>query len=437
MISIDELSVLFDRLFPLSRSILGEGYRKSLKILEEYIPFNEIEYRSGQKVLNWEVPKEWIIREGWIKDLCDGRKIINYKDNNLHIVNYSIPVNQILSLDELKKHTFVSESDHSAIPYVISYYKERWGFSMSKDMLNNLQEGSYQAYIDSDFVDGKLVVGETVLPGKSKKEILITSYLCHPSMANNELSGPLTMVLLYDRIKAWKDRKYTYRFVINPETIGSISYLSDHGDYLRKNVFAGIVLTCLGGTQTLRWKKSKRGTSPLDIFIDSLNAESESEVYRIRDFDPSEGSDERQYCSAGFDLPVGQMARLVYGSYKEYHTSNDSKDLMGVDNLIDSCDLIEELLKKFEKEKFYLNKHPYGEIKLSNYDLYPSVNSDGNRFVEKSHDPDLVRIVMTILSYSDGSHSLSYIAKKLNISIERITVAATLLEQLELVEEYL
>ncbi|MGN0916208.1 MAG: DUF4910 domain-containing protein [Succinivibrio sp.] len=329
MISKDELSVLFDRLFPVSRSILGSGYRKSLKILEEFIPFNELVYQSGQKVLNWVVPKEWVIKEGWIKNLSDGREIINYRNNNLHIVNYSTPVNQILSLEDLKKHTYVSESDHSAIPYVISYYKERWGFSMSKDMLDELQEGSYHAYIDSDFVEGKLVVGETVLSGRSKKEILITSYLCHPSMANNELSGPLTMVLLYDRIKAWKDRKYTYRFVINPETIGSISYLSDHGAYLKENVFAGIVLTCLGGKQSLRWKKSKRGNSPLDLFIDSLSEKSESRAYRIMDFDPSEGSDERQYCSAGFDLPVGQMARLVYGSYKEYHTSNDSKELMG------------------------------------------------------------------------------------------------------------
>ena len=198
---------LFDRLFPICRSILGQGYRDSLEILKEYIPFKEEEYMSGTKVLNWTVPQEWVIREAWIKDEA-GNVVVDFKDNNLHVVNYSDKIDGVFSLGELKKHIYTTDVDENAIPYVISYYKKRWGFCMSQKQLEQLKDGNYHAYIDSEFIDGKLVVGETVLKGQSNKEILLTSYLCHPSMANNELSGPLVLAMLYQRISKWKNRKY-------------------------------------------------------------------------------------------------------------------------------------------------------------------------------------------------------------------------------------
>lgn len=388
---------------------------------------------SGEKVLNWMVPKEWVIREAWIKDL-DGNTIIDFKDNNLYVVNYSEAVHGKIPLDELKKHIYTSDADDSAVPYTFSYYKRRWGFCMSKHQLEQLNDSVYEVYIDSEFIDGKLVVGEAVLHGSSPKEILLTSYLCHPSMANNELSGPLVLTMLYQRIRRWENRKYTYRFVINPETIGSIAYLSRHGEELKKNVMAGLVLTCLGGDEKLlRYKATRRENTPFDLLMNM-----ETDTFFVEKFSPDSGSDERQYCSPGFDMPIGQVARKVYGTYKEYHTSLDSKELMGIDNLIDSCDKLEQFLLKHEKEKYYKNLYPYGEVKLGNYNLYPSINSDGVKQTEKNNllnEEWFISSVMMILNYSDGNTPLSYCARRLELPYEKIEMVADLLVERGLLEE--
>lgn len=423
----EEVSEAFDRLYPLCRSIMGQGYRDSLEIIKEFMDLDEIAFHTGEWVLNWRVPQEWVIREAWIKD-SKGNKIIDFKDHNLHVMNYSEPVDKILSLEELKKNIYTSDSDPDAIPYVFSYYKKRWGFAMSKKQLNSLPEDQYHVYIDSEFIDGSLVVGHTKLQGESEKEILLSSYLCHPSMANNELSGPLVLAMLYQRIRKWKDRKYTYRFVINPETIGSIAYLSRYGEELKEKLHAGLVFTCLGGDETLRYKTSRSENAPFDYLVSYVN--SVEETFRIEKFIPSSGSDERQYCSPGFDLPVGQMARKVYGQYKEYHTSLDTKELMGIDNIIDSCNKIEEFLKKNEEEEFYKNKYPNGEVKLGNYDLYPSLNSNGSRKNEIEsivNESWFIASVMTILNYADGKHSLSYCAERLHMDISKVKEVAEIL----------
>ena len=434
--TVDEVSTAFDRLFPICRSILGQGYRDSLTILEEYIPLQEKIFHSGEKVLNWVVPKEWVIREAWIKD-PEGNKVIDFKDNNLYVVNYSEPVNGVFELSELKEHIFTSSADDNAIPYTISYYKKRWGFCMSKNQLRQLKEGTYEVYIDSDFVDGTLVIGATVLPGTSSKEILLTSYLCHPSMANNELSGPLVLAMLYQRIQSWKTRKYTYRFVINPETIGSIAYLSRYGERLQKDVLAGLVFTCLGGNEKLRYKTSRRENAPFDLLIPTIKSSGEN-LYRIERFTPDSGSDERQYCSTGFNMPVGQMARKVYGTYKEYHTSLDTKELMGIENIIDSCNQIEQLLLKNEKEKYYVNVNPYGEVKLGDYNLYPTINSDGGRKDNEDvllNEEWFIRSVMFILNYSDGKTPLSYCADRLELPLEKVISVAEILVERGLLRE--
>lgn len=429
-----EVDKLFDMLFPLCRSIMGQGYRESLDILREYIPFENMIFETGEKVLNWSVPKEWVIKEAWIKDE-KGNTIVNFKDNNLKVVNYSVPVDLELDLDELKEHIYTSGKSDDAIPYTFSYYKEKWGFCMSKKQFNSLKEGKYHAYIDSAMVDGQLVVGETVLKGRTDKEILLTSYLCHPSMANNELSGPIVLAMLYQKIAAWKERKYTYRFVINPETIGSIAYLSRRGQYLKDKMFAGLVLTCLGGTQNLRYKTSRLENAPFDLLVEKDNIKKKN-TYRVEKFVPYSGSDERQYCSPGFDLPMGQMARLVYGEYNEYHTSLDTKEVMGIDNIIDSANRIEEMLLEHEKEIYYINTMPYGEVKLGEYDLYPSINTDGARNDmdgELKNQPWFIKSVMTLLSYGDGKHPLSYVAERLDMDENDLKPVLDILEKKELI----
>lgn len=429
-----ELERLFDELFPICRSIMGEGYRESLRLLKRYVPFDDITFKTGESVLNWTVPKEWKINEAWIKDET-GNVILDFTENSLNIVNYSMPIDLWLDLNELKKHIYTSGKNESAIPYTFSYYKERWGFCMSQKQLNALPEGRYHVYIDSSMIDGKLVVGETVLKGRTDREILLTSYLCHPSMANNELSGPLVLAMLYNKISNWKERKYTYRFVINPETIGSISYLSKRGEYLKEKMFAGLVLTCLGGTQNLRYKTSRQENSPLDLYIEEINSKSPG-TYRVEQFVPYNGSDERQYCSPGFDLPMGQMARLVYGEYPEYHTSLDSKGLMGIDNIIDSADRIERMLLNHEQEVYFINTKPNGEVKLGDYDLYPSINSEGLRGYneeELKNQPWFISCVMTLLNYGDGKHPLSYVARRLNMNYEDVKQVLRILEEKKLV----
>lgn len=427
--SMNELSALFDRLFPLCRSILGDGYRKSLEILKEYIPFQECVYQSGEKVLNWTVPDEWVIREAWIKD-ADGNKIIDFDENNLHVINYSESIDCRMDLQELSEHIYVSEVE-DAIPYVTSYYKKRYGFCMTNRQKKMLKPGNYHAYIDSEFKKGRLIVGEVILPGKSSKEILISSYLCHPSMANNELSGPLVQAMLYQMIKQWPDRKYSYRFVINPETIGSIAYLSNHGKALKEKVHAGMVLTCLGGSCPLRIKESKRANSPFVYYAKKREIETVP-------FTPASGSDERQYCSPGFDLPIVQVARMVYGTYPEYHTSKDNKELMGLKNIIDSAKQLENFLLEHEKENYYVNKFPYGEVKLGDYDLYPSVNADGNRLYQADAligSPGFVEQVMVLLNYCDGNYSLSHIGQLFGFEEKRLKAIAELLVQKGLLEE--
>lgn len=267
-------------------------------------------------------------------------------------------------------------------------------------------------------------------------------------MGNNELSGPFVLEMLYQSISRWKNKKFTYRFVINPETIGSISYLSRHGEELKKTLYTGLVLTCLGGKEKLRYKTSRSEVSPVDNLVAKIN-DGNNETFRVQIFDPTDGSDELQYCSPGFDLPIGQMARKVYGEYKEYHTSLDTKELMGIENIIESCDEIEKLLLRLEQEDevrpednglcneerglgaiFYKNLYPYGEVKLGDYDLYPTINVGGKGKDETQdliNEPWFIKSVMMILNYSDGKTSLEYCAKRLGMSMKDAKKVAEIL----------
>lgn len=431
-----EMNQLFDELFPIMRSITGEGVRETIRILQKYIPLEMERIPTGTQVFDWEIPKEWVIREAWIKDE-NGNTIIDMKDLNLHVVNYSERIDEWLTLEELKPHIYTVPHLPEAVPYVISYYKERWGFCMSQKQLDSLPEGKYHVYIDSEKIDGELNFAHCILPGKSEKEVLISTYICHPSMANNELSGPIVATFLYNRLKQWKERQLTYRFVFVPETIGSIAYLYKYGTHLKKYLYSGAVLTCLGGKEhRLNYKMSRNLNAPLNHLITYLN-EKENYGMPVRPFTPLNGSDERQYCSPGFNLPVGQFSKMTYATYPGYHNSLDTKEAMTIEALLDSLNEIEHLLKLQELNGYYINLKPFGEPKLGKYDLYPDINSPTSwrrSSSKKIDNRQQLNQILMLLNYSDGQHRLSDIAKMLNYSLEDYEISIEALKEHHLLE---
>lgn len=436
MNELKEMNQLFDELFPIMRSITGEGVRETIRILQKYIPIEMEGIPTGTQVFDWEIPKEWVIREAWIKDE-NGNTIIDMKDLNLHVVNYSEPIDEWLTLEELKPHIYTVPHLPEAVPYVISYYKERWGFCMSQKQLDSLPEGKYHVYIDSEKIDGELNFAHCILPGKSEKEVLISTYICHPSMANNELSGPIVAAFLYNRLKQWKERQLTYRFVFVPETIGSIAYLYKYGTHLKKYLYSGAVLTCLGGKDhRLNYKMSRNPNAPLNHLITYLN-EKENYGMPVRPFTPLNGSDERQYCSPGFNLPVGQFSKMTYATYPGYHNSLDTKEAMTIEALLDSINEIEHLLKLQELNGYYINLKPFGEPKLGKYDLYPDINSPTSwrrSSSKKIDNRQQLNQILMLLNYSDGQHRLSDIAKMLNYSLEDYEISIEALKEHHLLE---
>lgn len=419
---------LFDELFPILRSITGEGIRKSLEIVKKFMPLRIESAKTGTKVLDWEVPKEWVIRGAKLIG-PDGKVYADVDRSNLEVMNYSIAVDRKMPLEELKKNLFSIPELPNAIPYVTSYYADNWGFCIKHKVLKKMPKGIYHAKIDTEKIEGELNYGHFVLPGRSKKEILLTTYLCHPSLANDNLSGILALVELYNRIKNWNDRKYTYRFVVIPETIGSITYLQKYGRYLKANMISGIVLTCLGGNRKkLSYKLSRGEDSILDKLILSLKGKNKIE---IRAFTPASGSDERQFCSPGFNLPVGQIARTPYLEFKEYHSSLDNKKYMNVKKVLDSADKIEEILKRLEYSGKYINLFPFGEPQLGRRGLYRSINSNKTR----NQDKKMQDKIRWILSYSDGKHDMLDIANKMGCKIEELKETIKILLENGLIKE--
>lgn len=422
------LDIRFDELWPITRSITGSGLRESLNILQQDIPLEIESVPSGSEVFDWKIPPEWEIQEAKLTG-PDDEVYADIDETNLAVVNYSEPVDQKLNLDELDSHLYTLPDHPEATPYVTSYYERNWGFCLPHNTYESLPEGKYHAYIDSELDnDGELNYGHTVLEGESDREILLSTYLCHPSLANNELSGPLVMASLYNRIAAWENQKFTYRFVVVPETIGSLTYLSEYGRHLQDNLVAGLVLTCLGGPEKkLSYKKTRRGNALIDNVVQHVD-ENMTPNFQFRPFD-TRGSDERQYCSPGFNLPVGQFARTVYTEYDGYHNSMDNKEFMKIESLVDSANIIEQVLKTFEYSGYYLNQNPYGEPMMSKRDLYPTLNRP-----DESTRHDLTKQMMRILNYSDGSHSVIEIAEKFDLSVSDLEMAVEQLEAVGLIE---
>ncbi len=429
-----QLNKIFDQLWPIFRSITGSGIESSLNYLSTYIPLTINKIPTGTKVFDWTVPPEWQINRARLWD-PSGELICDSNINNLHLVNYSEPISGSFTLDELMPHLYSLKHLPDAIPYVTSYYKKTWGFCLKDNIKTKLKKGKYRVEIDSSFNEsGGVPYGYTTLSGESKKEILLTSYLCHPSMANNELSGPLVLVALYNRIKKWPKRRYSYRFLLNPETIGSLCFLKDHYEYLKENLVAGLILTCLGGpSENLHYKKSKIADTLIDSTIHDRSFNSHSWI--IEDFTPLHGSEERQYCSPGFNLPVGRIVRSL-GPYKEYHNSLDTKEFMDMKQVLKSVDQIESLLKTAEISGKAVNLSPYGEPQLGKRNLYPNINSYntvGTSF-DGANERKQLNYLLTILSMADGHTYMNYIAKKCGISIEDLRPTIEKLEDENLIK---
>jgi len=409
-------SKIFDDLLYLNRSIMGEGYNKSLNILDKFFKFKFYKFISGKKIFSWKVPKEWFVKEGYILT-PDKKKICDYKKNNLHLMNYSSCFNGTLNLSSLKKILNSNKKLPTAIPYTTTYYNKRYGFNISHNEKKKLKEGLYKVKINTRFKKGNIILGERILKGCNKKEFLISSYLCHPSMANNELSGPLVLLGLFEKIKNWKFRNYNFKFLVNPETIGSLCYLQKKKKSIKKNLVGGIVLTCLGGPKKkLSFKNSKNNDSSLNKFFKYFN---KIGMINLREFTPLTGSDERQYCSPGFDLPVGQISRTIYKQYKEYHTSLDNKKFMNLKKIEESVDLIEYYLNVFDKLNGKIKRsNPYGEVYLNKFDLYKNKNSN-----------NLTKTIIYFLSESDSNLDVIDIIIKYSLNIEDSINAIKILEK--------
>jgi aminopeptidase-like protein len=415
---VEQLEVLFDRLWPLFRSLTGEGVRATHDILSEYLPLQRIEVPSGTRVFDWTVPKEWVVREAYII-APDGRRILDVADNNLRLVNYAVPFRGTLSRRALDGHLHSRPDMPDAIPYVTSYYEPRWGFCLTESERAALPDGEYEVVVDTELKDGALTISEAVLPGLESDEVLISTYTCHPSLANNELSGPLVAAMLYRRLAAWPERRLTYRFVFAPETIGAIVYLALRGDHLRKHLVAGYVATCCGLDTHFTYKRSRRGDTVADRAaihaVEALGAE-----YRVRDFAPT-GSDERQYCSPGFNLPVGSLIRGAYGEYPEYHTSLDSKALIDFAALAGSVDAYEAICRTLDRNVTFENLAPFCEPQLGRRGLYPTLGA--------ADQAERVQATMWVLNLSDGTHDLLSIAERSGLPVDQLWPAAVAAEK--------
>ena len=384
---------LAKKLWPLNRSLSGEGVEQTLSLIKKEIPIKVLSFKSGLKVFDWKIPKVWEVNQAWLKNK-ENKKIIDFKKNNLHVVGYSKYINKNLTLKELKKKIHYLKKQPNAIPYVTSYYKRDWGFCLEYNKFKKLEKGTYKVFIDSKFKQGNLKIGELVIKGRSKKEVIFSTYLCHPSMANNEISGLVVATYLAKWVKKQK-LKYTYRFLFLPETIGSIAYLSKKKNLLIKNTIAGYVLTCIGDNRNYSLLESKEKNSLSNIVAKFIL----KSMKRVKIFDWSKrGSDERQFCSPGIDLPVASIMRTKYGEYPEYHTSLDKIGKVVTKNgLQGGLSLAKKIIKHIEAQTFPRSTN-FCEPFLTKKNMYPTTSKVGA--VNKN-----IRKLLDFLSYCDGKNS--------------------------------
>jgi aminopeptidase-like protein len=401
-------------LYPICRSITGDGIRRTLAVIQESIPLTIVEVPSGTPVFDWIVPKEWNVRDAFIKTL-DGKRVVDFQKHSLHLMNYSVPVHAIMPLGELKPHLFTLPDHPDWIPYRTSYYKEDWGFCLSHNQLLALKDEKYEVCIDSTLKEGRLSYGECYIPGRSSEEVLISCHACHPSLANDGLSG-LTVATFLARSLAERDLRYSYRFLFVPGTIGAITWLSRNRDTAGR-IRHGLVLTCIGDRGGFHYKKSRRGNTEIDRAAAHVLSQC-GEPSEILEFSPY-GYDERQYCSPGFNLAVGCLMRTVWGTFPEYHTSADNLEFIPPLQLAGSLRVCSSILDVLEKNRTYRSLNPYCEPQLGRRGLYCST---GGEAIAAE-----VNARLWVMNLSDGEHSLLDIAERSGVSFSLISEAAALL----------
>ncbi|MDB9812950.1 DUF4910 domain-containing protein [Gammaproteobacteria bacterium] len=405
-------------LYPICRSLTGPGVRETLDYIKKLIPdLNIHSVNSGETVFDWQVPLEWVIRDAYIKN-SSGEKIIDFKAHNLHVVGYSEPVDCILSLEELQKHLHSIPTQPNAIPYITSYYSSNWGFCITDDQRRALKSDSYHVVIDSELKNGILNYADLVIKGQSTKEVFLSTYICHPSMGNNELSGPVVATALAQWVNALNDPYYTYRFVFIPETIGSIIYLSHHIKHLKKHVIAGFNITCVGDDRCYSYMPSRQGNALSDRvgkhILQSIDPKFIKYSFLAR------GSDERQYCAPGVDLPITSLMRTKYDEYPEYHTSLDDLSLISQSGLEGGLNMLIKSIEAIENNCFPKTV-VLGEPQLGKRGLYPETSTKAST--------DAVRTMLDLLAYSDGTIDLVAIADTINVPVwELYTIVQSLVK---------
>lgn len=424
-----ELETYLCRLFPICRSLTGEGNRKTLRILSEIIPLVQHEVPSGKNVYDWTIPEEWNIRDAWIK-APDGKRVVDFQKSNLHVVSYSEPVRLTLNWDQLKPHLYVHPELPNAIPYRTSYYKRDWGFCVTHEQFEELKklQSTYEVVIESELKPGSLTYGEYLLPGRSQKEILISCYICHPSMANDSLSGVVITAFLARYLTNLKDRHWSYRIVFVPETLGAIAYCALNEKKMRE-IDMGLVITTAGGPGRMGYKQSWNPHHPINRMVEDVFHES-GEDFITYPFD-IHGSDERQYSSQGFRINCATVCKDRYYEYPEYHSSLDNLDFVTAENLAKTLGFYQRLLVKLESRQVYKNVIPNGEVMLSRHDLYPTHGGAQRPELCGRSELDLI---LWLLFLCDGQKSLEDIALELGVQIEALVPIVQKLEKKGILE---
>ncbi|MEZ4867882.1 MAG: DUF4910 domain-containing protein [Caldilineaceae bacterium] len=412
---------LITELYPICRSITGDGVRQTLRRLQSYIPLTVHEVPTGTQVFDWTVPKEWNIRDAYVKNPC-GEKVIDFQKSSLHVLNYSTPVAAKMPLSELKQHLYTLPKQPTLIPYRTSYYQENWGFCLTHETLQRLEAaeqaetGDYEIKIDSTLADGALTYGEFVLPGESEETVLISCHCCHPALCNDNLSGIALSTMLAQQMSA-HPRRYTYRFLFIPGTIGSITWLALHEREARQ-IRHGLVVACVGDAGAMTYKKSRRGNAEIDRAVQHV-LKTGGAPYKLLDFSPY-GYDERQYCSPGFNLPVGSLTRTPHGQFPEYHTSADNPEFVQPATLADSLMQYLAVIDVLERNRTYCNLNPMCEPQLGKRGLYSALG--GRQETQKNQ-----LAMLWVLNGSDGQQTLLDIAEKADLPFTIIADMAQLL----------
>ena len=407
-----ELHSFAAELYPICRSITGDGLRQTLGLIQKRIPLETTEVPTGTAVLDWTVPKEWNIRDAYIKD-AKGKRVVDFRQSNLHVLNYSTAVHATMPLTELKAHLFTIPEHPDWIPYRTSYYQQNWGFCLSHNQMLALEDGDYEVCIDSSLVNGHLTYGEYYLPGESADEVLISCHACHPSLANDNLSG-LSVATALAELLSGRELRYSYRFLFIPGTIGAITWLARNRENVGR-IRHGLVLTGIGDAGGFHYKKSRRGDAEIDQAVTQVLRHS-GDAHEILEFSPY-GYDERQYCSPGFNLPVGCLMRSVWGTFPEYHTSADNLEFIKPRQLAESLRVCAAVVDVLENNRRYRNLSPYGEPQLGKRNLYRSTGGEAIG-VE-------INARLWVLNFSDGEHSLLDIAERSGLPFSAIATRPT------------